>query len=107
MGAAGALTKVPVNAGASGSIGINGAVITTTGASGQSFTALTTNYTSALTLTAGSGPIAFVGGLNYQKKYLRTDIFRLNLQGPKGFWCSKLLSRPGRLNHIRQRMDLL
>ncbi|MEI6205041.1 MAG: hypothetical protein WCP68_24100, partial [Enhydrobacter sp.] len=64
LGAGGALTKVQVNAGASGSIGINGAVITTMGASGQSFTALNTNYSTALILTAGSGPIAFVGGLN-------------------------------------------
>ncbi|RLS85772.1 MAG: hypothetical protein DWI07_00225, partial [Planctomycetota bacterium] len=59
-----ALTKVQVNAGASGSIGINGTAITTIGASGQSFTAGSTNYILNLTLDAGSGPIAFVGGLN-------------------------------------------
>jgi hypothetical protein len=64
LGATGPLTKVQVDAGAAGSIGINGAVITTTGSGGQSFTALNTNYATALVLTAGSGPIAFVGGLN-------------------------------------------
>ncbi|NBY01905.1 MAG: hypothetical protein EBQ87_07985, partial [Planctomycetes bacterium] len=57
-------SQVVISAGATGIVNLAGANVVTTGSSGQSFTSGSTNYTSNLTLDAGSGSIGFVGGLN-------------------------------------------